>query len=75
MPKLHGTQPGDPAKAVEVTIDLVKGEGVAEGREVPGWMPLGSDAFEVVKKKAEAELKLLGDWETVIKGTDFGVGK
>ena len=50
MTKTHGTQDGDPEKFTNVMIDLVKGEGIAAGKEVPLVMPMGPDSFRYAKK-------------------------
>lgn len=63
-------QPGDPAKLVNVVLDLVRGEGVAEGREVPFRLPLGGDCVDDIKAKCEGLLKVMGEWEEVCRGTD-----
>ena len=34
---LDGKQPGDPVKAMNAVVDVVRGEGVAAGREWPLW--------------------------------------
>ncbi|KAK0124111.1 hypothetical protein ONS95_009094 [Cadophora gregata] len=64
-------QPGDPVKFVEYVLDLVRGEGVAEGREVPSRLPLGKDVFDDVKRKCEETLRLLEEWKEIIRGTDL----
>lgn len=63
-------QPGDPVKLSEIVVDLVRGEGVAKGREVPFRLPLGIDCYDEIKAKCEETLKLLEDWKDVIRGTD-----
>ncbi|KAI7538664.1 hypothetical protein KC331_g10216 [Hortaea werneckii] len=70
VPALHGNQPGDTAKAARLVIDLVKGEGVAEGRELPLAFPIGNDTFVKIKEQSEATLKMLEEWEDVIRSTD-----
>jgi NAD(P)-dependent dehydrogenase (short-subunit alcohol dehydrogenase family) len=65
------TQPGDPSKAVSIMLDVIRGEGVAEGKETPFRLPLGGDCFEQVKEKLDGMQKLLSDWEAVIRSTDF----
>ncbi|KAI7158275.1 hypothetical protein KC349_g4958 [Hortaea werneckii] len=70
VPTLHGNQPGDTAKAARLVIDLVKGEGVAQGRELPLAFPIGNDAFLKIKEQSEATLKMLEEWEDVIRSTD-----
>ena len=64
-------QPGDPGKLVDVVVDLVKGEGIAEGRELPLRLPLGSDCYGLVKGKCEEMLGVLEQWKEVIKSTDI----
>lgn len=66
-----GSEPGDPAKAVTIIIDLVKGTGVAAGKQVPLRVPLGSDGWSRIRAKCENTLKICDDWEDVAKGTDF----
>ncbi|KAI7347571.1 hypothetical protein KC320_g7155 [Hortaea werneckii] len=70
VPTLHGNQPGDTAKAARLVIDLVKGEGVGQGRELPLALPIGNDAFVKIKEQTEATLKMLEEWEDVIRSTD-----
>jgi len=65
-----GKQPGDPNRAVEVILDLVRGEGVAQGREVPTTLPLGSDALEMVGNVCKATIGTLEEWKNVINSTD-----
>ncbi|KAK3114707.1 hypothetical protein LTR53_006718 [Teratosphaeriaceae sp. CCFEE 6253] len=69
--QLHGHQPGDVVKAVELTLDLVKGEGVAAGgRKVPERIWMGKDAYETVKEQAEETLRVLEEWKEEIQSTD-----
>lgn len=64
-------QPGDPVRLVEIILDLVRKEGVAEGRVVPLRIPLGVDVFDDMKAKCKETLTLLEDWKDVIRSTDF----
>ena len=67
-------QRGDPAKAVQIVLDFVRGEGVVAGRkreELPLRVPLGPDCYEVLKMKSEETLGLLREWEGVINSTDL----
>jgi hypothetical protein len=68
---INGNQAGDPKKAVKVMIDVVKGEGVAEGKAFPERLPLGSDAFDTVKKARLGHLAVCDEWEDVIKSTGY----
>lgn len=64
-------QPGDLGKLVDVVVDLVRGEGVAEGKELPLRLPLGSDCYGLVKGTCEEMLGVLEQWEGVIRSTNF----
>ncbi|KAM0432306.1 hypothetical protein ACHAPT_004846 [Fusarium lateritium] len=66
-----GHQAGDPEKGIAVVLDLVRGEGVAEGREMPLRIALGTDAYEVIKDKCDETLKTLEDWKDVTCSTEF----
>lgn len=47
----------------------------AEGSQtIPQSLPVGSDAFGIVKAKCEYTLKMLNDWEDVIKSADVQGG-
>lgn len=71
LASLDRKQPGDPKKAVEVVIDVVKGEGCAKGKEMPLELPLGRDCVKDIRIKCEGMLKTLDDWKDVIESTDF----
>ena len=64
-------QPGDPKKAVELMIDLVKGEGCAAGKTVPLRLPVGRDSREAINGACEEMLKTIEEWKDVIDSTDF----
>lgn len=68
---LNGNQPGDPRKAVERIIDVVKGEGMAKGKEFPLRLPLGQDALSLIREKCQGTLKICDEWEDMIKSTNF----
>ncbi|KAF6837729.1 short-chain oxidoreductase [Colletotrichum plurivorum] len=68
---IPGTERGDPEKAVARMVELVRGEGMAAGREVPLRVPLGSDASERIRNKCEEMLGICRDWEAVSKSTDW----
>lgn len=68
--KESGNQPGDPVKLVSIVIDLVRKEGVAEGREVPLRMFLGGDAWDEVGEKLRKTIKDFEAWENVTRSTD-----
>ena len=68
---VDGTQPGDPAKAAERMVDVVRKEGMAAGKETPLRMPLGRDGMEQVRNKCVSMLKIIDEWEDVIVSTDL----
>ena len=68
---IYGNEPGDPRKAVECMIDIVKGEGFARGKPMPPRMPLGTDGLKVMRDKCQATMKLCDEWEEFITSTDL----
>ncbi|KAH7873650.1 uncharacterized protein C8R40DRAFT_1112967 [Lentinula edodes] len=63
---LHGNQPGDPVKAIELVVDVVRGEGKAKGRKFPRYLPLGSNAGQAIKEKTDMMKSVLEEWGDVI---------
>ncbi|KAJ4386952.1 hypothetical protein N0V85_007884 [Neurospora sp. IMI 360204] len=67
-------QRGDPAKAVEIIMDVVHNETfsplIEEHGPVKLRLPLGWDAFMTLKIKCDDTLRLLSEWERVITSTD-----
>ena len=68
---VDGNQPGDPAKASERIVDVVRKEGMAAGKETPFRLPLGRDGMEQVRNKCLNTLKIMEEWESLIVSTDF----
>ncbi|KAF2108973.1 hypothetical protein BDV96DRAFT_586312 [Lophiotrema nucula] len=66
-------QPGDPEKAVNIMIDIVKEEGVAEGKTQPLRLPIGKDALGTLRNKYVKYLELCNEWEDVITSTDYDI--
>ena len=62
---IAGNERGDPARAMELVVDVVRGEGAAAGREWPLWLVLGRDAYTDVRAKCERILKTMDAWEDV----------
>lgn len=71
MQDSNGAQKGDPQKGVSRMIDVVKGEGMEEGRKMPLRMPIGPDSLRAVREKCEETLRICGEWEELIGSTDF----
>ncbi|KAF8853737.1 NAD(P)-binding protein [Acephala macrosclerotiorum] len=70
-----GKQKGDPMKGAKVMVDIVKWEGVAEGRVTPRRMPLGAACWETVRGKCRETLELCDEWEGVTGSVDFDDGE
>lgn len=68
---VDGNQPGDPKKAAERIVDIVRREGLAAGKETPLRLPLGPDCLQQIKDKCLSTLKILEDWEELIVSTNI----
>lgn len=68
---IPGTEKGDPSKASEAIVDVVRGEGVAKGRPWPNYLILGQDAEADIRAKSEKILTLLDEWADVTRGVNF----
>lgn len=68
---IPGKQPGDPMKAMKFVVDVVRGEGVAAGREWPSYLVLGEDAERDVRNKCMMMLKHLDEWKDVIRDVNI----
>lgn len=66
-----GAQKGDPNKAMEALVDVVRGEGAARGRPWPLYLTLGDDAEEGIKAKCGKLLKHLDEWKDVTRSVSF----
>jgi len=66
-----GVQKGDPEKAMEVVVDVVRGEGVAKGRAWPFYLVLGEDADQNVDDKCNKVLGVLKKWRDVARRVNF----
>ncbi|KAK4217544.1 hypothetical protein QBC37DRAFT_384477 [Rhypophila decipiens] len=62
--------PGDLDKVAGVIVDVVKGEGLAEGKKLPVRVLFGSDAYESVMQKLDECARLFGDWKDLTYSTD-----
>ncbi|KAJ3568861.1 hypothetical protein NP233_g5433 [Leucocoprinus birnbaumii] len=66
-----GHQPGDPHKAAEIIVDLVRGEGVAQGKAWPKSLALGPDCYGMIKEELRKASESLEEWKEVTSSTDF----
>ncbi|KAI0597056.1 hypothetical protein F4775DRAFT_584601 [Biscogniauxia sp. FL1348] len=71
----HGNQLGDPVKGAEIIYDVVTSSGVAAGLELPGFMPLGSDASAQITKTAEMTIGDVKKWASIAQQSDIQEGK
>lgn len=63
--KTDGTQPGDPARAAQILIEVIGGE------KLPVRLLLGSDAVQIVSTEVAAHLEEIKEWTHVSIRTDF----
>ena len=63
--RVHGTQPGDPAKAAEAIIAAV------ESAEPPSLLVLGEDALTGYRSTLDAQRQVLDAWEATSLSTAF----
>ncbi|KIJ30730.1 hypothetical protein M422DRAFT_36444 [Sphaerobolus stellatus SS14] len=63
LASVHGKQPGDPQKAVNIIADIVRGEGCAVGKRWPDVIVLGEDAENDIRSRCQQVLARLDDTE------------
>jgi NAD(P)-dependent dehydrogenase (short-subunit alcohol dehydrogenase family) len=71
LTKIDNTQPGDVEKASKVIVDVLTKTGVAEGRDIPLRLVLGSDCEKGIRTKLEDTNSLLDDWKEISYSTDY----
>ncbi|KZT05762.1 NAD-P-binding protein [Laetiporus sulphureus 93-53] len=62
---------GDPAKAMEVLVDVLRGEGRAEGRGLPSHLLLGNPTYDNAKAYSERLSQTMKAWEDIAMDLDF----
>ncbi|KAK6070318.1 short chain dehydrogenase [Seiridium cupressi] len=67
----HGNQLGNTIKGVEIIYDVVTSSGVADGLDLPGFFPLGSDAITEIAKSAQSTLDDVKKWAPIARESDF----
>ncbi|KAJ4475182.1 hypothetical protein C8J55DRAFT_606985 [Lentinula edodes] len=68
---IAGHEPGDPVKAMEALVDVVRGEGVAVGKKWPEpgtSLLLGNDAERDFYKRFEKLKAAVSEWTDVVRG-------
>ena len=68
--KMNNNQRGDVIKGCRVIVDILTHSGVAEGRDIPVRIALGSDAPPMILKKIKETVELLTEWEDITTSTD-----
>ncbi|KAI1146775.1 hypothetical protein F4825DRAFT_439659 [Nemania diffusa] len=71
----HGAQLGDPVKGAQILYDVITSSGVAAGRDLPGFLPLGSDASAVIAKAAKKTVADIEEWADIAAQSDYPEGK
>ncbi|KAH9905056.1 NAD(P)-binding protein [Xylariomycetidae sp. FL2044] len=62
---MHGQQIGDPVKGCEIIYEVVTSSGRAAGRDLPEFLPLGSDAVVVITEAAQKAIDEVKEWEDI----------
>jgi NAD(P)-dependent dehydrogenase (short-subunit alcohol dehydrogenase family) len=70
MSYMNGKQIGDVAKGSKAVVDILTHTGLAEGKDVPMRIAVGSDAPTAIRGKLKATEALLGEWDAITTDTD-----
>lgn len=70
----HGKQPGDPVKAMNAIVDVVRGEGLAAGKKMPLWLLLGVDAEQNLRDRMAERTKNMEEWVEVTRSVKIDDG-
>lgn len=73
--KFNGQQLGNPVKGAEIIYEVVTSTGIAEGKPLPEFLPLGSDATDQISKSARKTLDAVNEWRSVSALSDIPEGK
>lgn len=68
-------QAGDPVKGMSLLVDMVRGEGAFEGREMPLWLALGSDSESDYRKRARRILESLDANSDISHSSDIWLAR
>ncbi|OCL05210.1 NAD(P)-binding protein [Glonium stellatum] len=64
-------QPGDVKKGAKVIVDVLTKSGLAEGKDIPMRLALGSDADAFIRAKLTDTETLLTEWKDATYSTDY----
>ncbi|OJJ85398.1 SDR family oxidoreductase [Aspergillus glaucus CBS 516.65] len=67
----NGAQLGDPVKGAQIIYYVVTSSGVAEGKELPELLPLGSDASAEISKAASQVQASVEEWKDISALSDI----
>ncbi|KAL2133670.1 hypothetical protein VTI74DRAFT_1948 [Chaetomium olivicolor] len=73
--KFNGKQLGNPVKGAEIIYEVVTSTGIAEGKALPEFLPLGSDAAIEISKAAQKTLDAVEEWKPISVLSDFPEGE
>lgn len=60
---IPGKEKGNPDKAMDLLVDVVRGEGKAAGRPFPRYLIVGEDAMADAAARGEKILAAIEDWK------------
>lgn len=63
-------QPGDVIKGCKVILDILTQTGVAEGKNIPMRVALGSDSSPFIRNKCTETIALLDEWDAITTKTN-----
>ncbi len=64
---MHHTQKGDPKKATDCIVDMVR----SDGKTIPPRFPVGKDAIEKIRANCAAKVAICDEWEGFCSDTQF----
>ena len=73
MKAAHGHQPGDPRKATDLIVDVVRSEGKATGKQIPFRLPIGPDGLATIRAKYTKLTQICDEWSYAVVDTNYGV--
>ena len=66
-----GSKKAAKEKAAELIVDVVRGEGVAAGKDIPSVIVVGSDAYKKIADELASAQHRVEDWKALTCSTDF----
>ena len=64
---------GDPRKATDRVVDMVRSEGKAAGRSIPDRFPVGAMAVTMIKELCAKKIDICNEWGDMTSDTQFDV--